>query len=221
MSELPPQPGYETVHQYEPGPPNQPPPKKGMSPWIIVLLAIGGMCVLGIPIMAALLFPVFSQAKVAARKTATMSSMKQASLGIFLYQADHDDLFPPAENWQKSTLPYIKNELMFVTSAAASPADSPYYFAFAAPLSQMSTTTIESPSVTILLFESSSKSPSPFGGSELLPPEPYHGSQTIVSHADGSAKSLTKDQIAQTTSVGSWTHFPVKEQVDEDNWIIR
>lgn len=221
MSEFPPQPGYETVNQYEPGPPGPPEPKKGMNTWVIVLLAIGGMCVLGIPIMAALLFPVFSQAKVAANKTATMSSMKQASLAFMMYQTDYDDVFPPAASWQTCVFPYTKNELAFVTKAAASPVDNPYYFAFAAPLAQMSATSVDSPSVTIMLFESSSKSPGPFGGSELLPPEPYHGSHTIVSHADCSAKSLTKDQIAQTTSVGSWTHFPVKEQVDEDNWIIR
>lgn len=54
---------------------------------LLVVIAI-------IAILAAILFPVFAQAKMAAKKTQSISNMKQASLGITLYSADYDDMYP-------------------------------------------------------------------------------------------------------------------------------
>ena len=54
---------------------------------LLVVIAI-------IAILAAILFPVFAQAKEAAKKTSCMSNEKQVTLGILLYQNDYDDYFP-------------------------------------------------------------------------------------------------------------------------------
>ncbi len=54
---------------------------------LLVVIAI-------IAILAAILFPVFTQAKVAAKKTAVLSAQKQASLGIIMYTGDYDDVLP-------------------------------------------------------------------------------------------------------------------------------
>lgn len=54
---------------------------------LLVVIAI-------IAILAAILFPVFAQAKVAAKKTAALSNQKQIATSIFLYSADYDDLYP-------------------------------------------------------------------------------------------------------------------------------
>lgn len=85
---------------------------------LLVVIAI-------IAILAAILFPVFAQAKVAAKKTADLSNMKQTTLGLLIYITDFDDLFPvysfgqdnPREAFLQSYLwsskrcvgPYIKN----------------------------------------------------------------------------------------------------------------
>jgi len=53
---------------------------------LLVVIAI-------IAILAAILFPVFTQAKLAAKKTAVLSNVKQISTGMFLYQANNDDYF--------------------------------------------------------------------------------------------------------------------------------
>lgn len=53
---------------------------------LLVVIAI-------IAILAAILFPVFAQAKEAAKKSASLSNCKQTSTGSKLYMADHDDLF--------------------------------------------------------------------------------------------------------------------------------
>ena len=54
---------------------------------LLVVIAI-------IAILAAILFPVFAQAKVAAKKATSISNLKQQSLGLLLYSGDADDMYP-------------------------------------------------------------------------------------------------------------------------------
>ncbi|MFN3728854.1 MAG: prepilin-type N-terminal cleavage/methylation domain-containing protein [Fimbriimonadaceae bacterium] len=54
---------------------------------LLVVIAI-------IAILAAILFPVFSQAKSAAKKTASLSNQKQIGTAVMLYTNDHDDMLP-------------------------------------------------------------------------------------------------------------------------------
>lgn len=54
---------------------------------LLVVIAI-------IAILAAILFPVFAQAKAAAKRTASLSNEKQLALGTIIYQGDADDNFP-------------------------------------------------------------------------------------------------------------------------------
>ncbi len=54
---------------------------------LLVVIAI-------IAILAAILFPVFAQAKVAAKKAACISNVKQMATAAQLYLSDNDDLYP-------------------------------------------------------------------------------------------------------------------------------
>ena len=54
---------------------------------LLVVIAI-------IAILAAILFPVFAQAKAAAKKTQALNNTKQSGTGLMLYTADNDDMFP-------------------------------------------------------------------------------------------------------------------------------
>jgi general secretion pathway protein G len=47
-----------------------------------------------VAILAAILFPVFAQAKSAAKKTACISNLSQIGKGTLLYMGDYDDRFP-------------------------------------------------------------------------------------------------------------------------------
>ena len=57
---------------------------------LLVVIAI-------IAILAAILFPVFAQAKAAAKKTVCLSNEKQIALGAIMYSNDYDDMFPLAD----------------------------------------------------------------------------------------------------------------------------
>ncbi|MBI1333846.1 MAG: prepilin-type N-terminal cleavage/methylation domain-containing protein [Armatimonadetes bacterium] len=65
---------------------------------LLVVIAI-------IAILAAILFPVFSQAKAAAKRVACLSNQKQIGTGFALYMSDYDDRMPDRRDL-KTTLGY-------------------------------------------------------------------------------------------------------------------
>lgn len=64
---------------------------------LLVVIAI-------IAILAAILFPVFAQAKEAAKQTQTLSNFKQTATSFVIYTADNDDTFPNAYVAQRDGL---------------------------------------------------------------------------------------------------------------------
>lgn len=97
---------------------------------LLVVIAI-------IAILAAILFPVFAQAKAAAKKTACLSNTKQIATATLLYNADYDSTFAqsvyttdgpggalvPGMGYHAFTvydavLPYSKNSDIFIDPAA-------------------------------------------------------------------------------------------------------
>jgi prepilin-type N-terminal cleavage/methylation domain-containing protein/prepilin-type processing-associated H-X9-DG protein len=59
---------------------------------LLVVIAI-------IAILAAILFPVFAQAREKARQTACLSNMKQIGLGMMMYAQDYDEVLPMAQSY--------------------------------------------------------------------------------------------------------------------------
>ncbi len=96
---------------------------------LLVVIAI-------IAILAAILFPVFAQAREAARSTSCLSNVKQISLGVMMYIQDYDEKFCPSRydtvgpqrdqpdrpwsvtrnqhtDWATLIYPYVKNTQIF------------------------------------------------------------------------------------------------------------
>jgi len=95
---------------------------------LLVVIAI-------IAILAAILFPVFAQAKLAAKRTQSLSNVKQNGLAILMYMNDYDDQYPEGfqgtdwtgmDLWEQRVFPYTKNIPLY-----AVPTDS---FGLAVPL---------------------------------------------------------------------------------------
>ena len=66
---------------------------------LLVVIAI-------IAILAAILFPVFAQAKAAAKKTSSVSNEKQETLAVIMYAGDFDDTMPLDCVWNASDAVY-------------------------------------------------------------------------------------------------------------------
>lgn len=99
---------------------------------LLVVIAI-------IAILAAILFPVFAQAKLAAKKASDLSNLKQIILAQLMYCNDYDDMFMAAEledhnnncpaafsnaptgnwtPWEALLYPYTKNGQIFISPGA-------------------------------------------------------------------------------------------------------
>ncbi|BDI28763.1 hypothetical protein CCAX7_008140 [Capsulimonas corticalis] len=89
---------------------------------LLVVIAI-------IAILAAVLFPVFAQARDKARQTGSQSNLRQLALAFQMYAQDADEIFPPASStgpagvthpdnlganrWPWLTLPYVKSMALY------------------------------------------------------------------------------------------------------------
>lgn len=75
---------------------------------LLVVIAI-------IAILAAILFPVFAQAKESAKSAACLSNGRQIGTGFMMYLSDNDDCFPlpsypvAISSWTSTIQPYVKN----------------------------------------------------------------------------------------------------------------
>src|ERR1700730_4359980 len=82
---------------------------------LLVVIAI-------IAILAAILFPVFAQAREKARQAACLSNLKQLGTAQMMYTQDYDETFPKAYHqtpdgsnigWYLQVAPYTKNTAIF------------------------------------------------------------------------------------------------------------
>jgi prepilin-type N-terminal cleavage/methylation domain-containing protein/prepilin-type processing-associated H-X9-DG protein len=99
---------------------------------LLVVIAI-------IAILAAILFPVFAQAREKARQTTCTSNLKQAGLAILMYAQDYDETLPyaainppgqPLTMWYDLVEPYVKSGTGGVITAASGGAgrrQAPFY----------------------------------------------------------------------------------------------
>ena len=103
---------------------------------LLVVIAI-------IAILAAILFPVFAQAREKARATSCLSNTKQTGLAVLMYVQDYDETYPHAAFWdatkpfaesylwtsQRCIQPYIKSKGLYAcpSDSAKSTHDAAYY----------------------------------------------------------------------------------------------
>jgi prepilin-type N-terminal cleavage/methylation domain-containing protein/prepilin-type processing-associated H-X9-DG protein len=95
---------------------------------LLVVIAI-------IAILAAILFPVFAQAREKARQTSCLSNMKQLGLGILMYTQDYDNLIP-------ATNPYGEEYEAYIVAARLQPYSKNFQM-YRCPSSSADTGTIQ------------------------------------------------------------------------------
>jgi len=119
-------------------------PRKNSAFTLIELLVVIAI----IAILAAILFPVFAQAREKARQSACLSNMKQMGLGLMQYKQDYDETFPTAYyhrafnpasggtsqgyiHWSALIQPYVKNYGIFLCPSDKLGGHAPTCFASA------------------------------------------------------------------------------------------
>jgi len=100
-------------------------PRRSVAFTLIELLVVIAI----IAILAAILFPVFAQARAKARQSACVSNLRQIGMALAMYRSDHDELQPESSpdldpacldccegtyTWRAAILPYVKNRGLFV-----------------------------------------------------------------------------------------------------------
>ena len=132
---------------------------------LLVVIAI-------IAILAAILFPVFAQAREAARKASCLSNARQIVSGILMYAQDHDEVLPAMrfdvsanmlDSWMFAVNPYVRNGKIYRCPSDPNPnntwdgtlADTTisygYNFMF---LNHMPLPAVNKPTETIVLLDS-------------------------------------------------------------------
>ncbi len=98
---------------------------------LLVVIAI-------IAILAAILFPVFAQAREKARQASCQSNLKQLALAMLMYAQDYDEHMAPRAicttnppgaprmSWALLILPYVKNTQIYQCPSDDSPMVDPY-----------------------------------------------------------------------------------------------
>ena len=166
-----------------PPPPSQGAPSSSRNPVVIALIVLACLCVLCLPISAAILFPVFSQARIAAKRTISLSHMKQMTLAAAMYAATSDDHLPPVMDSGTAVRPYLlpyvngseaEKELVFTSGN-----DRSHEWRGNAPLAGQETFSIKQPNLTMLFWDS----------------QDWPGGKRIVGFADSSARVLESQAV--------------------------
>ncbi len=116
---------------------------------LLVVIAI-------IAILAAILFPVFAQAREKARSASCLSNQKQIALAFSMYSQDYDETYPlavdPVSNlwWEDGVRPYIKGGNVGGILTCPSAAYRAFAYSMNYALSGKSQATAGRPSDTIL-----------------------------------------------------------------------
>lgn len=121
---------------------------------------------------------IFADAKVRAKASVALSSIKQLALGTIIFSSDYDDkIATTPANWHKAIFPYVKNENIFRAPGDPKKGDS---FNLNPAVANRSMAAIEEPAKTVMIYQ---------GRNGKL--EFYNDGRAAVAFCDGSAKLFT------------------------------
>ena len=146
-----------------------------MGPWI------GPSAASFTAIGAAVLFPVFSRARDAARAANCASNLKELALAAQMYAGDYDGKLPTRDQWRSQLKPYMRNKdiLECPTGGAV--------YAFNKNLGGLNLYKIKNPADVVMFFEADSDLPNAAGSraDAILP----HGGKGWFAYSDGHVTS--------------------------------
>jgi prepilin-type processing-associated H-X9-DG protein len=158
-------------------------------------IVLGGLGIFILPVillMAAILMPAVHSAVGQAQAVVFMNNARMAGRAAMTFAADHDDEFPPPDNWPQALME--QGGLPSVALNDPSSVEAGRALAMNALLGGMRTRDIPHPSRTVLFFECSPGAP-PAGGPELLPRQPRYRSGHVITFADGHVENFARRRM--------------------------
>jgi len=143
--------------------------------------------------MAAILFPVFAQAREKAREASCMSNVRQIALGNLMYAQDYDERFTMAATWQDNVDPYIKSPRVYHCPSVVGVATEPSAvvgtsYAFNSALDMMKSARLPEPMNSVLTYDSTTLTRNANDAVTSLPTPGRHIRGNTIGFADGHAK---------------------------------
>lgn len=169
--------------------PPPPPPRRG-APWALIAIFGCGCSLIAIVILVAILFPVFSAAREAARTTSCVSNQKKLALGILMYSQDYDEKFPAAVEWTSLVGPYVIDMGALRCPSFEPRGASVFGYAFNAAVSRKVASAIPSPETTPLIFDSTKPEPNASDPVQSLPVPGRHRRGNVIGFVDGSVRRI-------------------------------
>ncbi len=155
---------------------------------MVVLLAMSSLCLCGVLILGAILFPVFAQAREKARATGCLANLNQLSTAMQMYLVDYDNRFPAAAAWGDLLTPYAKDWRMF---RCPSVPEGKFGYAMNSDLSRKALEKIAQPEQVPMLYDSTKLEWNAHDAFASLPDPPRHRNYgNTVAYADGHAKRV-------------------------------
>ncbi len=165
---------------------------KGLAIAGIVLGGLGIFIVPLIGLVVAITVPAFHSAVGQAQAVVFMNNARMAGRAAMTYAVDHDDEFPPPDNWPQALME--QGGLPSVALNDPSSVEDGRALAMNAFLGGMRTRDIPHPSRTVLFFECMVGAP-PAGGPELLARQPRYRSGHVITFADGHVENFARRRL--------------------------
>ena len=150
---------------------------------------ISGLALLCIPILAAMVFPVFMKARSSAHKMTCLSNVKNISLALQMYMSDNDDRLIAADDWCGDLEEYVRNYDVFVCPVAG---DLDCAYAYNSDLSGADLSFFSDPMSTVAIFESDLGWNASGLPQDILPSEPRHLGGDNYGFLDGHAQWVSR-----------------------------
>ena len=138
-------------------------------------------------LQATMLYPVIKEAREGAEKAVCLSNVKNLSLAMQMFLADHNDTFPQADRWVEELMEYLPDES--VLKCPQDESDAMCSYAMNEALSGTRLTEVQDPANLVVFFETAHPGDNPVGGPEDIVSPPRHHGGNHYAFADGRAAS--------------------------------
>ena len=139
--------------------------------------------VLGLVVLAAILFPVFAQNKGGPKRSVCLGNLKQIGRGLVQYAEDSDDRLPGRDVWMSALGPYLRNKDVLHCDRVPKGAHG---YAFNAALDRAKPP--KDPADVPMVYDSANPGRNASDRVASLPSPGRHSGTDFIAYADGHAR---------------------------------